>query len=1176
MRQLSGLVVLWFGQRQMTARLGRSARACWAGLAAVLVLTAFPGVAGALPPAGPVAASVDAGRPLSDALAADGTLRAHGGSFDARGYRVTLAPNGAPRFSRVPAAGAAGIAAGGSSLDSLWSDRFGNVGLSQAVSLYAVAVSGADVYVGGSFTRLNGDTPQLAANNVAHWNGRGWSALGAGATNGTNGNVRAIAVSGSTVYVGGDFGTAGGVAASHVAKWNGSSWSALGAGAANGTNGIVRAIVVSGSTVYVGGTFDNAGSVSAHSIATWNGTTWFALGGGAPGDVNALLLAGSTLYIGGYFAKAGTVLTSGIATWNGSTWSALGGDGTGAQSQFAFVRGTVNALSRSPAGTLYIAGNFAKVGGTAARSVASWDGAQWHALGTGISNGSNPGTVQGLAFFAGKLFASGSFSDAGGDGQGSIAQWNGTAWLPVGAGLTTLPSAGPTAMAVSLSGVVAVGPFSGSGLTRLNNVGTWTGSAWTGFGLGLNGHVNTVAASGHQLYAGGLFSTAGVTATSDVAHFNGAGWDTMAGGFSGGAPSAVAVYGSRVYVGGSFSQAGTVPASNIAMWDGSAWHAVVDARTGGSGTDGLVLTLLVYNGKLWVGGRFSHAGGIAASAIATYDLTTNVWAKVGGGLNFDGDVNALTGLLTHYVVIGGGYAQVDDGAGGFATVNSLLLFDTSVPITTPFSGYLTTNGGGVTTNCGGSTCPGSVNALLSDGNKLYVGGAFDTAGTVASRGFARYDLGVTTNNWSSPGTVGGGSSSGRGTVYAIVKAGLGYYIGGDFSSAGPTTGPVAASNVASFNPATNMWAALGSGVSGPVTSLAQSSDGLYVGGQFSVAGQVLSQNLALWGATASPTISSFAPASGITGSSVTINGANLTGASAVAFNGKLASFTRISGSQVRATVPNGASTGKISVTTPYGTATSAASYTVNFSITSFSPASGPTGTVVTINGVGFNAGSTVKFNGVTATSVTNTSASKLVAVVPAAATSGPITVTNTAAPVGTVASASSYTVTPHSAPTISSFTPASGITGTKVTISGTFFSGASAVKFGTLAAVYTVVSPTQITAPVPNGAIPGKISVTTAVATTTSAASFTPTFSITSLSPASGPTGTVVTLNGVGFTTSSHANFKGLGAATTFVSATQLKATIPAAASAGAAPLTVTNTVAPVGTVTSATNYTKT
>ena len=161
-----------------------------------------------------------------------------------------------------------------------------------------------------------------------------------------------------------------------------------------------------------------------------------------------------------------------------------------------------------------------------------------------------------------------------------------------------------------------------------------------------------------------------------------------------------------------------------------------------------------------------------------------------------------------------------------------------------------------------------------------------------------------------------------------------------------------------------------------------------------------------------PTVTSFSPTSGITGSTVTINGTGFVPNATVKFGTKAsATVTFVSGTQIKAVVPNGAVTGKIAVTTSAGTGTSAANFTVTLSITGFTPASGPTGTVVTINGVGFNSSSTVKFNGVAASSVVHVSATQLKATVPSTATTGAITVTNTTAPAGTVRSAVNYTKT---------------------------------------------------------------------------------------------------------------------------------------------------------------------
>lgn len=78
-----------------------------------------------------------------------------------------------------------------------------------------------------------------------------------------------------------------------------------------------------------------------------------------------------------------------------------------------------------------------------------------------------------------------------------------------------------------------------------------------------------------------------------------------------------------------------------------------------------------------------------------------------------------------------------------------------------------------------------------------------------------------------------------------------------------------------------------------------------------------------------PALVSFTPPSGPVGTSVTIKGTGLTQATKVTFNGTSASFTATSDTQITATVPTGATTGKITVTTKGGAATSTTSFTVN-------------------------------------------------------------------------------------------------------------------------------------------------------------------------------------------------------------------------------------------------------
>jgi len=90
--------------------------------------------------------------------------------------------------------------------------------------------------------------------------GGGWNSLV---------GVFALAVSGSDLYVGRRFTTAGNAAANYIAKWNGSRWSTLGSGlSGDPTFGTyVWALGVSGSDLYVGGAFTTAGGKVSANIA---------------------------------------------------------------------------------------------------------------------------------------------------------------------------------------------------------------------------------------------------------------------------------------------------------------------------------------------------------------------------------------------------------------------------------------------------------------------------------------------------------------------------------------------------------------------------------------------------------------------------------------------------------------------------------------------------------------------------------------------------------------------------------------------------------------------------------------------------------------------------------------------------------------------------------------------
>jgi hypothetical protein len=148
--------------------------------------------------------------------------------------------------------------------------------------------------------------------------------------------------------------------------------------------------------------------------------------------------------------------------------------------------------------------------------------------------------------------------------------------------------------------------------------------------------------------------------------------------------------------------------------------------------------------------------------------------------------------------------------------------------------------------------------------------------------------------------------------------------------------------------------------------------------------------------------------------------------------------------------------------------------------------------------------------------------------------------------------------------------PIAANVGAKVTILGTLLTGATKVLFDVLAATFTVVSSTEITAIVPAGASTGNLTVVTPTGTLTSNVPFRVTPQITSFTPASGPVGTSVTITGVSLSQTTAVTFGGVAATEFSVkSNTEVTATVPTGAETG-----TINITTPEGTAASTTSFT--
>ena len=223
------------------------------------------------------------------------------------------------------------------------------------VSALAVSSGGSVVAAGGSFSSLGGQPrSNVAALDASDGTLTAWNPN-------ANSNVNALAVQGSTVYIGGAFdgpdAINGAVEREHAAAVDATT--GLVTGWDPQPSATVRALAVAGSTVYLGGDFDGAdginGSIARNGAAAVDATTGVATpwNPNVSNTVNTLALSGSTVYLGGNFTGAnsinGTLERNRLAAVDATTGLASGWNPN--------ANSNVNALSVSGS-TVYIGGDF--------------------------------------------------------------------------------------------------------------------------------------------------------------------------------------------------------------------------------------------------------------------------------------------------------------------------------------------------------------------------------------------------------------------------------------------------------------------------------------------------------------------------------------------------------------------------------------------------------------------------------------------------------------------------------------------------------------------------------------------------------------------------------------------------------------------------------------------------
>lgn len=518
------------------------------------------------------------------------------------------------------------------------------------VEALAISSDGSTVYAGGRFTVIGG-LPRVAIAALNASDGRATPTFNPTATNvsGGVGVIKALAISDSTLYVGGTFNTIGGLPRNNMAALSlglpldGIAVPGFDPNPSRGTCGpcgSVAALSVSGSTVYAGGLFDTIGGQPRRYLAGLDAADGSAttFDPSPNGNIFALKASGSTVYVaGGFKSSDGSPSIGGKAR---NHVAALAADGT-ASSFDPDPNGLVGAIGVSDS-AVYLGGYFSSIGGVVRRSIAALRACDGSVTGFdpnagGIRDGFIP-IVHALAVSGSTVYAGGYFGSIGGVPRASLAaldavDGSATSWDPSPAYGTSSPVIQTIALGdstVYVGGVLtSIGGESRSNIAAVNAADgvatTWDPSA--------NSVVSALEVSGDLVYAGGHFTEIGRRTRNKIAALRvsdgtATNWNPDL--TPNGNVGALAVDGSTIYAGGGFPSVGGVPRKNVAGIDATTGEATAfDPQAADPNTGGGVAALAVHDSTVYAAGHFSTIGG------KTRHLVAGLNAGDGSATDFD-------------------------------------------------------------------------------------------------------------------------------------------------------------------------------------------------------------------------------------------------------------------------------------------------------------------------------------------------------------------------------------------------------------------------------------------------------------------------------------------------------------------------------------------------------------
>ena len=354
------------------------------------------------------------------------------------------------------------------------------------------------------------------------------------------------------------FGSGGYVDA--MAHWNGSAWTRVGAGLARTVEArdYVNTLTPFDGDLIAGGYFEIRSFLDdapdCNNIGRFDGRDWLPMSGGFNDEVQAVMVWDGQLIAGGDFDYCA---------------------GTGPVSRLAYWDGafwqTLEGGANAPVlcmtesgGDLVVGGHFTSLNGVSCARIGRLGDSGWEALGAGAN-----GVVTALDTYAGWLYAGGGFTSIGGVTANHVAYWDGSAWHAMGDGLD-----GTVYALCRHDGDLYAGMRSYDPGNEVASLFRWDGSAWHEvcdlMCAESYGEIRALVSTEDGLVAGGAFHTIDNENANHAAILSDGTWSAFDGGVTGGyhhtGVHAIADYDGSLFFGGDFTHAGDKVSCSIASW----------------------------------------------------------------------------------------------------------------------------------------------------------------------------------------------------------------------------------------------------------------------------------------------------------------------------------------------------------------------------------------------------------------------------------------------------------------------------------------------------------------------------------------------------------------------------------------------------------------------------------